>query len=216
MPWGLLVLLGMAGCASTPDGKVFPASTSILPAGGVKVSPNYFLTWEKLGYTAAGGYLLYFIYDPLAPNWELEEARLDEDTYFVAMKAKRFRTGGDGEALALFKRRAKQLQYVGKYADVQILEFSEGVESQTPVAQRVAQGVFRLVRGPNTPAAPLAGGNPGVVPGPTPVTVKAGSLTGPMPVPATERDGTGESGNGLGQGQAPVETRSPPLSPSTP
>ena len=48
-------------------------------------------------FSASQSALLYIIYDPLAPNWSIEERPLTEDTYVLSLRAKSFRVGGDGE-----------------------------------------------------------------------------------------------------------------------
>ncbi len=107
------------------------------------VGLNTTMKWNvALGAAAA----IYLIYDPLAPNWELEEAKLSDDTYRLSMKMKRFHTGGAGEALQILKRRAVQLREEGGHAAYEILEYTEGVESRTLGAQRVAEGLVRVVR----------------------------------------------------------------------
>lgn len=89
---------------------------------------------------------VHVIYDPLAPNWEIEETRLTDDTYRFSMKMKRYHTGGAGESMQIMKRRASQLQYEQGYALYQILEYAEGIDSQTLGARRVAEGTVRLVQ----------------------------------------------------------------------
>lgn len=86
----------------------------------------------------------YLIYDPLAPNWEIEEVRLSEDSFRLSMTMKRFHTGGAGEALQAFKRRAGQLQEQFGYRQYLIAEYQEGIDSQTLGARRVANGLIRL------------------------------------------------------------------------
>lgn len=104
---------------------------------------NTTLKWNvALGAAAA----IYLIYDPLAPNWELEEAKLSDDTYRLSMKMKRFHTGGSGEAMQILKRRATQLREEGGHVNYEILEYTEGIESRTLGAQRVAEGLIRVVR----------------------------------------------------------------------
>ena len=89
--------------------------------------------------------LLYIIYDPLAPNWTIKERALNGDTYFLSLRAKSFRTGGDGEAIQIVKRRALQLQREKGYAGYRILDYSEGIESSTPLTHRVSEGTIQLV-----------------------------------------------------------------------
>ncbi len=95
---------------------------------------------------ALGAAVLYFVYDPLAPNWRLEERSLGSETYHLSLRAKSFRTGGDGEAVQVFKRRALQLQHEGGFSSYRILDYSEGIESSTPLTSRYAEGTIQLVR----------------------------------------------------------------------
>jgi hypothetical protein len=95
---------------------------------------------------AALGAVAYVVYDPLAPNWEIEESRLNDSTYRFSMKMKRYHTGGAGESIQILKRRASQLQFEQGFGSYQIMEYSEGIDSQTIGARRVAEGVVRLVR----------------------------------------------------------------------
>lgn len=95
--------------------------------------------------------LLYVIYDPLAPNWSIKEQALTGDTYRLALRAKSFRTGGDGEAIQIVKRRALQLQREKGFSAYRILEYSEGVESSTPFTHRISEGTIQLVKAPSVP-----------------------------------------------------------------
>lgn len=92
---------------------------------------------------------VYLVYDPLAPNWEIEEAKLAGDHFHLSMKMKRFHTGGSGEALQVLKRRAGQLQHELGYAGYEIASYSEGIDSQTLGARRVAEGTLRFVKLPD-------------------------------------------------------------------
>lgn len=98
--------------------------------------------------------LLYIIYDPFAPNWSIEEQRLNADTYYLSLRAKSFRTGGDGEAIQILKRRALQLQRVNGFTGYRILDYSEGIESSTPFSHRVSEGTIQLVRTEAVPKKP--------------------------------------------------------------
>lgn len=93
-----------------------------------------------------GAAALLVIYDPLAPNWRLEERALGGEAYHFSLRAKSFRTGGDGEAIQVFKRRALQLQHEMGFSAYRILDYSEGIESSTPLTSRYAEGTVQLVR----------------------------------------------------------------------
>lgn len=148
-----LILVALAGC-TTPGGKTYPGSIegsvptsgSFLPNTNLQLTPNIGYSLEKLAIAGLGGLVLNAVYQPLAPNWSIEEASLDADTYYIRMEAKRFRIGGDGEAMMVLRRRARQLQHQRGYSGYRILDYSEGIESHTPVAQRFSEGIVQLVR----------------------------------------------------------------------
>ena len=117
-----------------------------LPAAITGTATNPIIGTAPMQYSAVNAALLYIIYDPLAPNWTIKERVLSADTYHLAMTAKSFRTGGDGEAIQIVKRRALQLQRDRGYADYRILDYTEGIESSTPFTHRVSQGTIQLVR----------------------------------------------------------------------
>lgn len=135
------VVLLMSGCSST-GGTPFTLATN---------------TNLKLGVALGAAAAIYLIYDPLAPNWELEEKKLSDDTYRLSMKMKRFHTGGSGEAMQILKRRASQLREEGGHVSYEILEYTEGIESRTLGAQRVAEGLIRIVRRESADSFRLSG-----------------------------------------------------------
>ena len=92
--------------------------------------------------------LLYIIYDPLAPNWSIKERVLGQDTYQLSLRAKRFRVGGDGEAIQILKRRALKLQREKGFSGYRLLDYSESVESSTPFTYRVSEGTIQLMNAP--------------------------------------------------------------------
>lgn len=95
--------------------------------------------------SSSNALVLYLIFDPLAPNWTIKERALNQDTYYFALSAKSFRTGGDGESMQIIKRRALQLQREKGYNSYRILDYSEGIESSTPLTHRVSEGTIQLV-----------------------------------------------------------------------
>lgn len=134
---GALVALAMVGCSSS--GALLPEKTLHLTSGAA-------LKLSTVGVGAALAGAIYVIYDPLAPNWEIEESRVADDTYRFSLTMKRFQTGGAGEALQALKRRASQLKAERSYASYVILEYTEGIDSRTLGARRVAEGAIRLVQ----------------------------------------------------------------------
>lgn len=116
--------------------------STLIPNKTYQITPAVGLSVENIVLGAA----LYWAVDPLAPNWQLKQTPLTGDRVRIALRKKRFATGGDGEAPQLFARHAEQIAHAGGYAGYTIMEYTEGVESTLPVAQRVAQGVIRLDR----------------------------------------------------------------------
>ncbi|MDE1547159.1 hypothetical protein PTW32_17230 [Dechloromonas agitata] len=140
----IALLLGgvmLTGCSSTSGG-----SSPLIPDKAIQLTAGTSISLSTLASAAMLGAAVYVIYDPLAPNWEIEETRLNDSTFRFAMKMKRYHTGGAGESIQILKRRASQLQYEQGFGSYQILEYSEGIDSQTIGARRVAEGVVRLVR----------------------------------------------------------------------
>lgn len=142
----LLAVFLAAGCSGISG--TYPKNATLIPDVNIGLSPGRTISLEQIALAAAGAALVYTVYDPLAPNWTIEEARLADDTYRLALKMKRFHNGGDGEALRVLRRRAGQLASEKGFADYRIVDYAEGIESTTPVAQRFSEGVIRLVRAP--------------------------------------------------------------------
>ena len=142
-----VLVLGLltAACGSTQT-KTIPSSGSLLPNATVQIGPTIAYSVEQIAVAGAAAALLYVVYDPLAPNWRIEERPLNEDTYVLSLRAKSFRVGGDGEAIQIVKRRALQLQREKGYGAYRILDYSEGIESATPLTYRVSEGTVQLVR----------------------------------------------------------------------
>jgi hypothetical protein len=132
-------LLLLAGCTGMEG---ISGRNLIIPPDAVPVSRSLTIPLESVAAAA----VLFVVIDPLAPNWQIEELRLNESYYRIAMRKKRFTTGGDGEAMPAFYRRAEQLVKDHGGARYRIVEFTEGVDSGVPIAQRVAQGVVEILR----------------------------------------------------------------------
>ena len=137
----LSAVLTLYGCSSTSSG-----SSPLIPDKAIQLTAGTAVSMSTVVAAAALGVVAYIVYDPLAPNWEIEESRLNDSTYRFSMKMKRYHTGGAGESIQILKRRASQLQYEQGFGSYQIMEYSEGIDSQTIGARRVAEGVVRLVQ----------------------------------------------------------------------
>lgn len=132
----LITCACLAGCGGTP----------LIPNETIQLTAKTGISLSSLATVAVVGAAIYFVYDPLAPNWEIEESKLSPDVYRFSMKMKRYHTGGAGESVQILKRRASQLQYENGFSSYQILEYTEGIDSQTIGARRMAEGTIRLVQ----------------------------------------------------------------------
>ena len=136
-----------AGCAavSSNPGAIDAsgnAVSTLITNKSLNLTPALALSVENMLLGAA----LYWAVDPLAPNWALEQAQLGAERVRISLRKKRFTSGGDGEAAQVFARRAEQVARAAGYAGYTVMEYTEGIESTLPLAQRVAQGVIRLDR----------------------------------------------------------------------
>jgi len=142
----ILVLAALAGCGTLGSGDPLGTDGSgkgvktIVPNKSVSLAPSLQVPLEGLLLGAA----VYWYVDPLAPNWQVQEARLGPDLYRIELRRKPVASGGDGEANALFRRRAEQLARDQGHAGYDILEFQTGIDSTLPLARRVASGVVQL------------------------------------------------------------------------
>ncbi|MBK1679986.1 hypothetical protein [Rhodocyclus tenuis] len=147
----LIAAGGLLAACNTISGS-YPRSSPLLPDAGIKVSAGTTLTFEEMLGAAAVGAIIYVVYDPLAPNWTIQEQALDQETFALALRAKSFRIGGDGESMQIFRRRAEQLQREKGYTAYRILDYSEGIDSGTPFTHRTSQGIIQLVGAGPIPA----------------------------------------------------------------
>ena len=92
--------------------------------------------------TAIGAVAVYLYKD----NWTVEETRTASDRFHLTLKKNMLRMNGDSEADLLFKRRAAEITAEHGFDGYQIMEYSEGIESATLGAQRVAQGTIRCYK----------------------------------------------------------------------
>ena len=101
---------------------------------------------EKIVFWGAYASVAYLSLDPLAPNWDIEQAAFPDSYFHLSLKMKRVYSGGAGEARVVFNQRAKDLMRQNGYESYEIVEYSEGLESSVLGSQRVSKGVIRLVR----------------------------------------------------------------------
>ncbi|MEO8037408.1 MAG: hypothetical protein ABI794_01490 [Betaproteobacteria bacterium] len=124
----------LAGCGSSP----------LIPDKTVTVSSSFHPALEAVVGVAIVGVVAYYVIDPLAPNWEVKVDQLDPTRVAISLRKKRFSTGGDGEALGVFRRKAQEIVDDNGFAGYSILQFTEGVDSETTFARRVVHGVIAV------------------------------------------------------------------------
>ena len=137
----MVAAVSITGCSSTGS-----TASPLIPAKSIQLTTTTSVSLSTLATAAVVVAAIYFVYDPLAPNWEIEESRLNDDTYRFSLKIKRYHTGGAGESIQILKRRASKIQYEQGFSGYQILEYTEGIESQTIGARRMAEGTIKLVQ----------------------------------------------------------------------
>lgn len=141
LPLMLAAAISSSGCSTATK-----TASPLIPAKSIQLTANTAISMSTVVTALAVAAAIYIVYDPLAPNWEIEESKLNDDTYRFSMKMKRYHTGGSGESIQILKRRASQLQYEQGFAKYHILEYTEGIDSQTIGARRVAEGTIKLVQ----------------------------------------------------------------------
>jgi hypothetical protein len=136
---GILLGVALSGCKSI-DGP----SPSLIPNKALQLSRSVSLPLESM-LLAAG---VVVVVDPLAPTWHIEQGEVGAGRYVFALTKKRFSTGGDGEAMPVLRRRIDQIAREKGYTRFDIVEYTEGIESHMPVAQRVSRGVVQFSGAP--------------------------------------------------------------------
>ena len=133
----LVLVLATAGCVGTGNEA---AKKPLLPDKVLKLTPSATVSLEGI----AGAVIVFAVIDPLAPNWKIETRPLDSRRYAVSLTMKAYTTGGDGEAYQVFAREASRLARESGATEYRVASYSEGIESQTLAARRVAQGVVEI------------------------------------------------------------------------
>lgn len=137
--------LALGACGSSTV-KSVPSSGSLIPDYTLQMSPSISFALEKLVYWGAFVGVAYLVLDPMAPNWEIEEAPLGNDHIHFSLRMKRYYSGGAGEAQSVFHRRAKELMRLNGFDGYTVVEYQEGLESSILGSQRTAVGVVLLTR----------------------------------------------------------------------
>jgi hypothetical protein len=135
--------LALVACGSSSV-KSIPSSGSIVPDYTFKLSPSVSVPLEKVVYWGLLAGAAYYVLDPLAPNWDIEEAPLGDNHVHLSLRMKRYYAGGAGEAQSHFHRRAKELARLNDFTGYKVLEYQESLDSSVIGSQRTATGVVVL------------------------------------------------------------------------
>lgn len=129
-----LVALMLAGC-----------SAFRLPSEPLAVSSDFQPPFDGVVAAVALGAAAYYVIDPKAPNWEVRTTQLDPKRVEIALRMKRFSTGGEGEALALVRRHASEIAAKAGAGGYELQSYTQGIDSETLGARRYSLGVIRLL-----------------------------------------------------------------------
>ena len=116
----------------------------VIPSGTVHLTETLSYTYAQILGTAIVIGAIYVVVDPLAPNWEIKETKLDDTHYRIDMRMKRVATGGVGESMDLFHRQADAIAIQNHSPGYTIVSFNEGIESTFPIARRWSRGVIEV------------------------------------------------------------------------
>jgi hypothetical protein len=136
----------MLGACSSSSVKSIPSSGTMIPNYTLKVAPSISIALEKVVYWGALAGIAYLVLDPLAPNWDIEEAPLGENHIHFSLRMKRYYAGGAGEAQATFHRRVKELMRLNGFDGYKVVEYQESLDSSVLGSQRTAEGVVVLTK----------------------------------------------------------------------
>ena len=76
--------------------------------------------------------------------WSVRQTKLADNRWLISMRKRMFTMGGDGEPIALLHLQAQKLAGEQGYNEYLILSFTEGVQSDMPIAYRWARGEILL------------------------------------------------------------------------
>ena len=146
----LLLPIVLAACSGLGNTVKETADTIKESPGPIAGTAGGLWMLQQLGYLKpeylAGGLIVYGIYDPFAPTWEIRVTEISAEYRRIDLSMKRLATGGDGEARQTFLRTVRSLVAKGGYVGFDELRYEEGIDSTRPFAHRVASGEVRLVK----------------------------------------------------------------------
>lgn len=151
---GIFCTLSLSGCGLLGQ--------KIADHGSPEIGKANSATLSGTVEVVAAAIALNYVYQPFEPNWDVADVAIAEDTHRVSLRMKRFVTGGEGEAWSIAKRYAERLTVAKGASGYAFLDFTQGIDSATPIARRVAEGTIRFF---NVPAAPAVQNKAAAAPG---------------------------------------------------
>jgi len=140
----LFMVFGLMLVACSTGGN-FPAGSSLLPKGALRLTPQYSIAFADLVQIGALVGVVYMISDPTAPNWSITETRLPDDRVLYDLNMQRLRQGGDGEARYVLARRVDALVREQGFAGYRIDRYEEALDSRILLPRRTAHAEIRLL-----------------------------------------------------------------------
>ncbi len=143
----LTIAATLGGCSffdRLPGPGEGPSSQLLLvPAAAVTIMETALLERREI----AMGVALWALADPLAPNWQIHAAQLDERNVRFSLKHKLLHTGGEGEARQVLKRSAERIALEQGFSEYEIIRYQAGIDSTRPFARRTVVADVRMLRG---------------------------------------------------------------------
>ncbi|MDQ7988643.1 MAG: hypothetical protein REI09_03325 [Candidatus Dactylopiibacterium sp.] len=151
---GAILLLAalLTACSSTGD---IPKNTSLVPKGSLRLFPDYAIAHADVVQIGLVLGAVYLVTDPLAPNWSIEETRLEDQRVIYQLKMKAFHTGGAGEARYVLTRRLEALVREENLGGYSLERYEEGIDSRLLLPHRTAYAQARLLPREIAMPAPL-------------------------------------------------------------
>lgn len=133
------LLLLMAGAVWADEAAVSTKDSSTTASSESSASTGRSVYWGALPGVLA------LVFDPMLPNWNIQEARLSPEYVYFELRMKSYYSGGGGEARMVMHKRAKELTRLENHKGYEVVEYNESLESSLWGARRVVQGVIRFL-----------------------------------------------------------------------
>lgn len=134
----------LAACAGSGD---FPKSTSLVPAGHLRLAPNYAIAFSDVVTIGLLVGAVYVITDPADPTWKLIETRLPDDRVRFRLEKQVLNIGGDGESRYLIVQRLADLAAEQGRSGYRLDRYEESIDNRILFPRRLAYAEATLTGG---------------------------------------------------------------------